>query len=183
MTTQVSDLRIRPAVPEDADAIAAYMHRLYSEPHNNVSHDPGQGAITVEETLAYIARLNTTPDSGIYVVATIGNAIVGDARWTRGSRLTNRHAATMGFSVDAAWRRRGIATALMHYMMAWAREHALVRLELKVFSRNTAAIALYQKFGFREEGRHPYAFCKQGIWVNDLTMALVLPPTPASPST
>jgi len=174
MTTQLPDLRIRPAVPEDAEALIAYMHRLTSEPHNNISIDPGQWSMTVEDERAYIARRNANPDSGIFAVATVGDAVVGVAQWDRGSRPTNRHAAMLGLSVDAAWRRRGIATAMMHYLMAWARQHALVRLELKVFTRNTAAIHLYQKFGFREEGLHPYAFCKQGIWVDDLTMALIL---------
>ncbi|MCL2648062.1 MAG: GNAT family N-acetyltransferase [Phycisphaerales bacterium] len=176
MPTQVSDLRICPAVPEDAEALTAYMHRLTGEPHNNIVLDPGQWSRTLEEERAYIARNNANPDNGIFVVATIGNTIAGVAGWDRGSKPTKRHAASLWLSVDAAWRRQGIATALMHYMMAWARQHALVRLELKVFVRNIAAIHLYQKFGFREEGRHPYAFRKQGIWVDELTMALVFPP-------
>jgi len=173
MTTQVPDLRIRPAVPEDAEALVAYMDRLTNEPHNNVSRDPGQGLVTVEEQRAYLARVNT---HGILVVTTIGDAVVGTAQWNRISHPTNRYTASLGISVDAAWRRRGIATALMHYMLDWARQQALVRMELRVFTRNTAAIELYRKFGFIEEGRHPYASCKQGIWVDELTMALVIPP-------
>ncbi|MCL2641431.1 MAG: GNAT family N-acetyltransferase [Phycisphaerales bacterium] len=175
MPTQLPDLLIRPAVPEDADALVAYMDRLTSEPHNNVSRDPGQGLVTAEEQRAYLTRINT---HGTFVVAAIHNTLVGTAQWSRTSHPTMRYVASLGISVDAAWRRQGIATALMHHMLDWARQHALVRMELRVFTRNLAAIDLYKKFGFHEEGRHPYASCKQGIWVDELTMALVIPPTP-----
>ena len=35
----------------------------------------------------------------------------------------------------------------------WAREHDVHTLSLDVFPHNAAAIALYRKFGFVEEGR------------------------------
>ena len=35
----------------------------------------------------------------------------------------------------------------------WARERGLHKLSLGVFAHNAAAIALYRKFGFLEEGR------------------------------
>lgn len=176
------ELRIRAAEEADAEALIAYMHRLTSEPHNNIVLDPGQWTMTVDEERAYIARQNANADRGTFVVAEIAGKIVGVAGLDRGAKPTNRHTATLGISVDAAWRRQKIGTALMEYLLTWARQHALVRIELKVFSRNPIAIRLYQRFGFVEEGRHPFACCKQGIWVENLTMGLILQPLSALPA-
>jgi len=59
----------------------------------------------------------------------------------------------IGMMVARAWRGRGVGSALMEAAIAWAREQGLHKLSLDVFPHNEAAIALYEKFGFLEEGR------------------------------
>jgi RimJ/RimL family protein N-acetyltransferase len=170
----IPELHIRAAEEQDAEALIAYMHRLTNEPHNNISIDPGQWTMTVDEERVFLAQRSADSDKGIFAVAKIGHELVGVGQLDRGSRPTNRHSATLGISVDASWRRQGIAKALMAYLLTWARQQDLVRIELKVFTRNVGAIELYKRNGFVEEGRHPKAFCKQGVWVDDITMGLIL---------
>jgi putative acetyltransferase len=55
--------------------------------------------------------------------------------------------------VIATWRGRGVGTALMAEALRWARSAGVERVELTVYPHNDAAIALYRKFGFVEEGR------------------------------
>ena len=55
--------------------------------------------------------------------------------------------------VAAAWRGRGVGTALVDAAIDWARERGLHKLTLSVFPHNDAAVALYRKLGFAEEGR------------------------------
>lgn len=55
--------------------------------------------------------------------------------------------------VAAAWRGRGVGTALVAAAIEWARAHGLHKLTLGVFPHNDAAVALYRKLGFAEEGR------------------------------
>jgi GNAT superfamily N-acetyltransferase len=57
--------------------------------------------------------------------------------------------------VAAQWRGRGVGTALVATVIEWARERGLHKLTLSVFPHILAAIVLYSKFGFVEEGRHP----------------------------
>ena len=56
-------------------------------------------------------------------------------------------------AVARGWRGRGAGSALLREAIAWARERGLHKLSLSVFPHNAAAIALYRKFGFVEEGR------------------------------
>jgi RimJ/RimL family protein N-acetyltransferase len=59
----------------------------------------------------------------------------------------------IGMAVAREWRGRGVGSALLGAAIDWARERGLHKLSLSVFVHNTAAIALYRKFGFVEEGR------------------------------
>jgi len=60
----------------------------------------------------------------------------------------------IGMIVAADWRGRGVGTALVTAAIEWAQAQGLHKLTLSVFPHNHAAIALYRKFGFAEEGRH-----------------------------
>jgi RimJ/RimL family protein N-acetyltransferase len=59
----------------------------------------------------------------------------------------------IGMMVEANWRGRGVGTALVEAAVEWARARGLHKLALSVFPHNDAAIALYRKSGFVEEGR------------------------------
>ena len=56
-------------------------------------------------------------------------------------------------AVDPACRRQGVANQLLQVFDSFARGNHLAFLTLEVRPSNTAAIALYQGFGFREVGR------------------------------
>ncbi len=50
-------------------------------------------------------------------------------------------------------RGRGVATALLDDLVTWAKQNSCAFVTLEVRPSNTAALALYQKFGFAEAGR------------------------------
>jgi len=58
----------------------------------------------------------------------------------------------LGMFVAAGHRRRGVGSALVAAAIEWARANGLHKLSLGVFPHNDAAIALYRKFGFVDEG-------------------------------
>jgi ribosomal protein S18 acetylase RimI-like enzyme len=58
----------------------------------------------------------------------------------------------LGMLVARGWRGRGVGTALVAAAIEWARARGLHKLTLGVFPRNEAAVALYRKFGFVDEG-------------------------------
>lgn len=81
----------------------------------------------------------------------------------------------IGMAVQSDWRGRGVGTALMVAAIDWARDHGLHKLSLSVFAHNEAAIALYRKFGFVDEGRRIKHYRRQSgeIW-DGIDMGLLL---------
>ena len=59
----------------------------------------------------------------------------------------------IGMMVAADRRGQGVATALVAAAIDWARERRLHKLTLSAFPHNHAAVALYRKLGFVDEGR------------------------------
>ena len=55
--------------------------------------------------------------------------------------------------VAPSWRRQGIGTAMIGWLMAAARANTIPRLEISVSSDNHLALALYQRLGFSEDRR------------------------------
>jgi ribosomal protein S18 acetylase RimI-like enzyme len=81
----------------------------------------------------------------------------------------------IGMAVARGWRGRGVGSALLAAAIEWARERGLHKLSLGVFPHNTAAIALYRKVGFVEEGlrvKH-YRRASGELW-DALEMGLLL---------
>ncbi len=58
------------------------------------------------------------------------------------------------FGVDAAHRRRGVATALVAYMKADAKVRGFTRLDLDVWAFNDSALAFYEAAGFTTYRRY-----------------------------
>jgi ribosomal protein S18 acetylase RimI-like enzyme len=64
-----------------------------------------------------------------------------------------RHRGTLGMGIHSDYRGQGIGSRLMQAALANAKQSGLLRVDLTVYCSNAAAIALYRKFGFVEEGR------------------------------
>ncbi|HYF12423.1 MAG TPA: GNAT family N-acetyltransferase [Actinomycetota bacterium] len=113
------------------------------------------------------------------LVAAEGSRIVGSLSIRRDEPLATRHVATLGMFVIASHRGRGVGTALMAEAMRWASEHEIERVELTVYPHNVAAIALYRRFGFVEEGRLVRHAKKSYGYEDEILMARWLGPEPA----
>jgi ribosomal protein S18 acetylase RimI-like enzyme len=81
----------------------------------------------------------------------------------------------IGMAIVRGWRGRGVGSALMEAAIDWSRERGLHKLSLSVWPHNAAAIALYRKFGFVEEGRRVKQMRRQSGELWDLVdMGLLL---------
>ncbi|MNW01144.1 putative acetyltransferase YhhY [compost metagenome] len=83
-----------------------------------------------------------------------------------------RHVATIGMAVHDDWAGRGVGTALMRAALDLADNWlGLSRVELTVWADNQAALALYRKTGFVEEGVARNYGLRHGVLVDALYMA------------
>jgi len=115
--------------------------KLVSHPHE----------LKVESFAAKIAELQAR---GRYVVAEEDGRPVGHAVLEPMSLERLAHVVRLTIVVHPGFERRGVGTALMKDLVDWASANPSVgKIELLVRASNEAAIALYRKFGFVEEGR------------------------------
>jgi len=132
------EISVRPADRGDRRALALLLAAVAQERDGIAAEPP----IDVDE-LAESWKLDGT------LVAVADGDIVGEIHvepsWMGFGEI--------GMMVAASWRGRGVGSALVAASIEWARSHGLHKLALSVFPHNSAAIALYRKFGFVEEGR------------------------------
>jgi RimJ/RimL family protein N-acetyltransferase len=58
----------------------------------------------------------------------------------------------------------------------WAPSVGLSRLDLFVMTTNTRAMALYERLGFKVEGRRRRAYVINGVAVDDFLMSYIFEP-------
>ena len=105
------------------------------------------------------------------LVAVAGAEVVGSVHVD-----ASRHGfGELGMAVAREWRQRGVGSALLAAAIDWAREQGLHKLSLSVFAHNEAAIGLYRKVGFVEEGRRvkQYRRASGELW-DAIDMGLLL---------
>ena len=86
------------------------------------------------------------------------------------------HSGSLGMGILRDWRGRGLGRALLEACLEKAFRKGLTRIELEVYASNTAAIALYRKLGFVQEGVKRHARCLDGRYDDLLVMALLREP-------
>ena len=131
---------VRPARAGDARAMAEVFAAVAAERDGIATEPP----VDAQERAAVFAL---SADGTIVAVA--GDRVVGMIHIE-----ASRHGfGEFGMLVDRDWRGRGVGSALVQAAVDRARGQGLHKLCLEVFTHNTAAIALYRKCGFTEEGR------------------------------
>ena len=132
-------LQIRPAVDDDLWPLAVLFADV-AEERDGIATEP---PVDLEERAE-----GWDPEGSLVAVAD------GEDRRLAARGPTSHGFGEVGMLVARGWRGRWRRlSALLAAAIEWARERGLHKLSLSVFPHNAAAIALYRKFGFVEEGR------------------------------
>jgi RimJ/RimL family protein N-acetyltransferase len=142
-------LVVRRAEPGDAGALVELAEAVAAEPEGWLISDGGWRSAGEERR--FLRALRRSNDAAVFV-AELPEGVVGRLSLGRDPHPASRHVADLGLMVAAGHRRRGIGVALLDQAVVWARDLGVRKLELHVFPHNEAAIALYERFGFRREG-------------------------------
>jgi RimJ/RimL family protein N-acetyltransferase len=165
----MTELQVRRACPEDFEAVLRLFEAIAAERQYILTEPPIDRDLRRKRFLEAIHS-----DDAFILVAETGGEVVGELT---AFRSASTGPATIGMGVLASWRGQGVGTALMHACLEWAREAEVHKLSLEVFPWNEAAIGLYRKFGFVEEGRLRKQYRRQSgeLW-DVLVMGLLLEP-------
>ncbi len=158
----VAHFTVRAAQASDSRAMAELFAAVAGERTGIATEPP----VDIDERAAQFAR--TAPGS---VVAVADGQVVG---------MIHVEASRHGFGeiamlVDRGWRGLGVGSALVQAAISRARDQGLHKLCLEVFAHNDAAIALYRKSGFVEEGQRvgQYRRVSGELW-DSIVMGLTL---------
>jgi RimJ/RimL family protein N-acetyltransferase len=166
---------VRPATEDDygqinplVDAVAAEGRWIGSEP-----------PIDHEGRRKYREERADDPERFAAFVAEADGTIVGHLTIEK----MGYGVAELGMLVGESWRGRGVGSALLEAAIAWARGAGAHKVGLQRWPHNERAAALYEKYGFVEEGRLVRHYRRKNgeLW-DAVIMGLVLDhDTPGSP--
>ena len=159
---------VRRARAADAAALVALAEAVGSEPEGWLVTDGSWRSVGEERR--YLRSIARYPHAAVFV-AEEGELIVGRLSLARDPHPASAHVADLGLMVAASHRRRGIGRALLGASAEWARQSGVRKLELHVLPHNTAAIALYEAFGFRREGVRQGQYHRNGRDLDAVLMA------------
>ncbi|MDS9466832.1 GNAT family N-acetyltransferase [Paracoccus sp. MBLB3053] len=170
MTTGGTEIFIRPATPDDRDAIWTILEPVYRAGETyciptDITRDDALADWFAAPFTAFVAEL----DGKVLGTSHVGRNRPGPAS----------HVANASFATHAEARGRGIARALVIHAKDWARQQGFRAMQFNfVVSTNADAVHSWQKAGFSIVGRLPGAFLhpQQGyvdalVMFNDLTAA------------
>ncbi len=120
---------------------------------------------------------NERKQGGIYTFAITSNEngkYFGNIRLKILNNISRRADISLGI-FNPGYRNQGLGTEALELVINFGFETLnLISLELRVFSNNTRAIAVYKKLGFREIGLRRKADFIDGKFLDDLMMDLLV---------
>ena len=125
---------------------------------------------------AFAAKIVWLRECGCYVVAEAEGQPVGHASLEPQALRAMAHVFSLTIVVHPGHTGKGIGRALMAALVHWSEDQPHVeKLELRVREGNTAALRLYEQFGFVEEGRFERRIkLADGRYLADISMAKIL---------
>lgn len=158
--------KVRLAREEDGPAVGAFM--------GETTVVWGTMQIPVQPPGLWSGRFATNPPERFFsFVAEHRGEILGQASLIVLEGFRRRHVASIGMSVATRAQGRGVGGALMTALTETADRLRLHRVELGVYVDNDRAIRLYERFGFRREGKQRLMVFRDGGWVDNLAMGRV----------
>jgi RimJ/RimL family protein N-acetyltransferase len=158
---------IRRAEPGDAASLVRLAEEVGAEEGGWLIADGDWRSVSEERRYLRAIRRHTF---AAVLVADLGGRVVGRLSIGRDSHPASEHVADVGLMVAEDQRRRGIGLALMEAGEEWARSVGVLKIELHVFPHNEAALALYERLGYRQVGRRRVHFRRSDGLVDAILM-------------
>ncbi len=166
---------IRPLEPDDAESVLDYINRVTAET-DFLAMESGELDWPVEKERQFIED-HRHADNKLAIAAEVDGHIVGVLGFTGDDKSRMRHSGELGITVSREFWGFRLGSALMTYLIDWARSSRIVRkIGLRVRTDNNRAIRLYERFGFVREGTISRQFLVAGTFRDAYLMGLEINP-------
>ena len=170
----MSGLSIRPLTLLDVDALVA-MHRAAAAAPGGLARTPGE--IDAAYVSGFVAKASA---GGVALGTWSGDELAGEIHAGRMGIAQFAHVLTdLTVAVHPSWQGRGVGSRLFAALFEAARglTPRVERVELMAREGNADAIRLYERLGFRVEGRFEGRVrMPDGSTEADIAMGLLLAP-------
>ncbi|MBL8328794.1 MAG: GNAT family N-acetyltransferase [Rubrivivax sp.] len=173
MNTNPDAVRIEPITLAHAAAFHACLDAVARE-----RRFLGQTQAPPPDKVLAFVRENVDSDA-VQFVAMDGTQLVGWADVFGHWADALAHCGSLGMGLLPAWRGHGIGQRLLQACIDKAWQKGFTRIELQTRVDNGAAIRLYQRLGFRDEGLCREAMRLDGVLHDTRRMALLRCDAPA----
>ena len=168
------EVTIRSVEPEDAPLMLQYMKIMLTETPF-LLRTAEEFDYTPEEEGRILVNRKDDPRSLMLVVEVGGQIIASADICSHGAKSRVLHRGELGISVRKAYWQKGIGSALMERLIAFAAQCGYEQVELTVASKNKRALGLYHKYGFTVYGTRPHGMkYPDGSYDDDCLMVKML---------
>jgi RimJ/RimL family protein N-acetyltransferase len=165
----MNDYSIRPAEPEDAQALYDFGETLLAE-SSFLLRSPGERARSTDEMKFVIERFKELPNHFL-LNAWCGASVVGEGIVMGGEFIRNRRTGTIGLGILQDHGGKGLGRAFLAQLEKFGVGLPLHRLELTVMANNERAQKLYAAAGYIVEGTKRDSLFIDEAYVDEIIMA------------
>lgn len=170
----VNNIIIREAVKEDASKMFTYLGKIGTESDFLTFRTRDELQLNIEKLEMSIKSIYRRKNA-INLVAEWNGEIVGNLKFSGGTKARIAHTGEFGISVLKDYGGKGIGTKLLSALLEWSKNSKIIRkINLRVRTDNEKAIHLYKKFGFVEEGIIKRDFLMDGVFYDCVAMGLLI---------
>lgn len=167
-------LILRDPTLDDAQEMVDYLKIVGGETDFLLADENGIEGLTLEGEQSWITGTLESPNTKMFV-GTIGGEIVLVCDVRAAGRTRIAHIGGIAITIKRAYWHLGIGNIAMQAMIDFARSTNFLRtLSLEVREGNDRAIALYNRYGFVEVGRHKARINVRGTYYDEILMDLDL---------
>ena len=162
---------LRPELPDDTEMLWEMFSTLSKESMEYLIHP-----FTRERIEGWTSNIDYSKHLPILALIQEHSKerIVGTASLSFHSRESNRHKAELGITVHDDYQGQGLGTIMVKHLLEIAQEKRLKKIYLRVDTKNSRAIYVYEKCGFKIEAKLEKEDYVNGRFKDDYRMAFFL---------
>lgn len=162
---------IREAKIEDAKNLQELMIRLDRET-KYMLYEPGERKKDIEKMKNILKDFENTKSA--FFVVEDDNELVGYIACKRSPLQRIKHIGYIVVGIRQDYGNQGIGTKLFEAVDQWANSAGLTRIELTVMAHNTRAVHLYEKMGYKIEGKKERSIMIDDMYIDEYYMAKLI---------